>query len=146
MAIVAFQTDVEVLRDVPLCARRDAVVAPVARTRTAVCYCADTIRTDDTKVVDVQAHLGGRITAVADIGVGANERSAQARCRARPAAPMPSAQLDGPEGQIGLQCDVAADGTAVRRAREPTHTQRVAPLKIPGLSPEGAAYRVAPTV
>ena len=36
MAVEAFQTDVEVLRDVPLSARRDAVVAPVERTRTAV--------------------------------------------------------------------------------------------------------------
>src|SRR5436190_1826468 len=36
MAVVAFQTDVEVLRDVPLSARRDAVVAPVERTSAAV--------------------------------------------------------------------------------------------------------------
>src|SRR3954465_5259978 len=78
MAVVAFQTDVEVLRDVPLSARRDAVVAPVERTSAAVGG-SDEGDGIGTTTGNVGAHHAGGRTAVADVGVCADNRGTQAR-------------------------------------------------------------------
>src|SRR5690349_25123862 len=83
MAVEAFQTDVEVLRDVPLGARRDAPVLPVegagAASRAArTSQGGDAVGSNDAEGVDLGAHLVRSRRVVADVGVGADQRRAQA--------------------------------------------------------------------
>src|SRR4051794_24562843 len=126
MAVVAFQTDVEVLRDVPLSARRDAVVAPVERSSTAVGG-SDEGDGIGTTSCNVGAHHAGGGTAVADVGVSADKRRTQARCPevlvSRLTAPR-GGQLDfRTAGRTGRGCRSNSARPAVHAILEPAHAK-----------------------